>query len=136
MAQRGPKPRTADNARPGHKELIRHDSLEPPCELSRAARKEYDRLLGVLRDKGTLDRVDLSCVAECARIKTLLDLAHKDAADSIDWEKAKLVGLLSGQHRGRLRELGLTTRPHLSVVKSNPVPAEDDPVAGFIKLSG
>jgi len=32
-----------------------------------------------------------------------------------------LIGRLSGQHRGRLRELGLTTKPSNSVVRANPI---------------
>lgn len=135
MTLRGPKLRTGRNSRPG-RQTIRRESLDPPCELSKAARAEYDRLVEVLAAKGTLDRVDLSCVAECARIKSLLDLAHKGTEESIDWDKAKLVGLLSGQHRGRLRELGLTLQPSRSMVRTNAVPAERDPLEGMIKLSG
>lgn len=134
--RRGPKPRTADNAAPGHKELIRHETLEPPSKLRRAARKEYDRLVGVLRDKGTLDRVDLGVIAECARVKELLDGAHKLYDDLPDSDRLRVVSVLTTHRRGLLKELGLTTRPHLSVVKANPVPAEDDPVSAMIKLSG
>jgi hypothetical protein len=135
MAKRGPKLRTAANAAPGRKGPIRHGARAAPSVLSRAARAEYDRLLRVLDEKGTLDRVDLSCVAECARIKALLDLAYDGTAEGIDWGKAKLIGLLSGQHRGRLRELGLTLQPSRSVMRTNAVPPADDPIAKLIKLS-
>src|SRR5262245_46287500 len=107
--KRGPKLKTVENsARLG---LIRHDSLDRPCELTAEARSEYDRVLGVIRDKGTLDKVDLAVVAECARVKDLLDRAHKAVGKDLDWPAVKLVGFLTTQRRGLLRELGLTTQP-------------------------
>jgi phage terminase small subunit len=135
---RGPKPRTAENARLGHKELIRHETLESPCELTEAALAEYRRLVGVLQAKGTLDRVDLCVVAECARVFGLLNHAHADIEGKPTWQQAKLVGLLTTQRRGLLRELGLTTQPCRSVVKANPVGSERDeknPWEGRLKVS-
>jgi phage terminase small subunit len=123
---RGPKQRTSENSRKGTVGIVRHDTLEPPSVLSEAARVEYERLVAVLKAKGTLDRVDLVCISECARIKVLLDSAQQDAAKGIDWDKAKLVAILSGQHRGRLRELGLTTQPCRSAVRANPIGSERD----------
>jgi phage terminase small subunit len=129
--KRGPKVRTAQNAALGHKELIRHETLDAPCELTAGARDEYERLLGVLQTKGTLDRVDLAVVAECARIKSLLDIAHASVEgitemSGADWPKIKLVGFLTTQRRYLLRELGLTTQPCRSVVRANPVGSERD----------
>ena len=123
---RGPKPRTACNARAGSVESIRRETVAAPCELSPAAQAEYERLLDALRSKGTLERVDLVCVAECARVKALLDRAHALVeSNGLYWDNAKLIGLLSGQHRGRLRELGLTTQPCRSVVRT-PLGSERD----------
>lgn len=134
---RGPKTKTARNTSPRHKELIRHETLEPPCDLTEAARAEYDRLIAVLSTKGTMDRVDLGVVAEAARIKDELDIAHVVFRAGRNLAGAKLVGLFTSQRRGLLRELGLTTAPNRSVVRANPVPAEkdDDPVAGKIRLA-
>lgn len=122
---RGPKIKTAENSRRGCQELIHHETLDPPCELSEEAEAEYWRLMEILSDRNTLSRVDLVCVAECARIKVLLDQAHAaQQSDGLDWQSAKLIGLLTTHHRGRLRELGLTTAPNRSVVRSTPKGSE------------
>jgi phage terminase small subunit len=123
---RGPKVKTACNSRRGTTGIVRHATLEPPCELTPEAAKEYSRLIGVLRAKGTLDRMDLSCVAECARVAALLNAAYAGIEGKPTWEEAKLIGLLSGQHRGRLRELGLTTMPSRTMSRANPAGSARD----------
>ncbi|MGP0065929.1 MAG: hypothetical protein ACLQGP_20310 [Isosphaeraceae bacterium] len=137
---RGPKNRTAQNVHRSHAGIIRHKTLDPPCKLSKAAQEEYDRLLGVLQAKGTLDRIDLAVIAECARIKGILDRYHDAIDGSEGVPDSKLVaslGTLTSQRRGLLRELGLSVQPSRSVVRTNPVPAdiEHDPVAARIRLS-
>lgn len=139
MAQRGRKPRTARNSSDRHSGLIRRESLEPPSVLGDAAKAEYWRLVGVLDEKGTLDRVDLAVVAEAARIKAILDRAYADVELVLDRDALKTIGAMTTHRRGLLRELGLTLHPSRSIVRTNPSKseaAEDDPVAAMIKLSG
>ena len=64
--------------------------------------------------------------------------AHVQACDECIAELAAL-----GDTRERLsawsppqRELGLTLMPSRSMVKTNPVPAEEDPLAKMIRLRG
>lgn len=136
MSARGPKPKTAANSpRLGGAKVIRHETLEPPSDLIEGARAEYDRLVGVLQAKGTLDRMDLAVIAECSRIKGLLDAMHKLAETDPDRLTICSIGMLTSQRRGLLRELGLTSQPSRSVVKTNPVAAEADPIASRIKLA-
>jgi phage terminase small subunit len=137
--KRARKVKTARNSRRSTVGFVRHETLEPPCKLTAPARKEYDRLVAVLKAKGTLDRMDLACVAECARVAVLLDAAYGSIKGEPTWEQAKLIGLLDGKHRGRLRDLGLTTQPCRSVVRANPTgSAYDDepgPWAKKLKVS-
>jgi phage terminase small subunit len=134
MATRGPKLRTAANAGRSKKGLIRRDSFEPPSELNEVAKAEYWRLVEVLRCKGTLDRVDLGAIVEAARVKDVLDRAYAIAAKGLDMYAVRFVALLTTQRRGLIKELGLTLQPSRSVVKTNAVPAEEDPMAKLIKL--
>src|SRR3954469_297183 len=100
MSARGPKAKTASNSpRLGGAKVIRHETLEPPSELPDAARAEYDRLVGVLPAKGALDRMDLAVIAECARIKGLLDVLHKLAETSPDRLTISSIGMLTSQRR-------------------------------------
>jgi hypothetical protein len=138
---RGPKYRTAATSRVGQGKFIRHESLEPPSKLSKEARVEYDRLIDELGQKGILDRVDLVCVAECAKIKVLLDRAQEKAAKNLNWETERLVCSLTGLHRGRLRDLSLTLTPCHSVHRVNPVlgtarDSKPSAWAGKLKLGG
>lgn len=134
---RGRKPRTGANSNSDTAKKVRHEAFDSPCPLTETAQAEYARLVGVLAAKGTLDRVDLSVIAECSRIKGLLDGAHRLAEANPGRDEIKTVGLLTSQRRGLLRELGLTVQPSRSLVKANPIPDERlDPVASFIKMSG
>lgn len=136
MSRRGQKLRSAENSHPSRPGIVRHETLASPSELSPVAQAEYDRLIGVLTTKGTIDRVDLSTIAECARIKAALDALYKTDPDLAGrWSIAR-AGTLTTQRRGLLRELGLTLLPSRSMVRTNPVPAEEDPIASLIKLSG
>lgn len=140
MSVRGPKIKTAENSSRSRKGIIRRTSEAPASTLVDVAQIEYQRLLEVLRVKGTLDRVDLAVVTEASRIKALLDRAHKASEGEGEpvWGTIKLIGLLTTQRRGLLRELGLTLQPSQSKVRTNAVPAESeaDPIASRIKLSG
>ena len=112
---RGRKVQTALNSdKRACKELIRHETLEPPCDLTVPARSEYDRLVGALQAKGTLDRCDLGVIAECSRIKALLDRLHAFLDDALDSKVIATTTMLTSQRRG-LRELGLTTAPNRSL---------------------
>lgn len=133
---RGPKLRTAHNTRRGSRGIVHHETLEPPCPLSGAARAEYDRLVKVLASKGTLDRVELLTVASAARVKGTLDALYQADPELSERGAVGRAGILFSQLRGLLRELGLTLQPSRSVVKTNAVTEEADPIAGKIKLSG
>lgn len=132
---RGPKTRTAANSTRG---FIRHASFAPPSELTDAAKAEYNRLIEVLMEKGVLDRLDLGLVAECARIKDVLDQAYKAVTGAPDRDTIKMIGLLTSQRRGMLRELSLTLQPSRANYKANAIAPEReaDPIASHIKLSG
>jgi hypothetical protein len=135
MSARGPKPRTASNS--SRKGLIRRPGLEAPSRLSIEAQREYERLLAVLDGKGTLDRVDLAVICECARITAVLDAAHEAAGGKPDLASVKIIGLLTSQRRGLLRELGLTTMPSRTVVRAKGGQSPDaDPIGPLIKLAG
>jgi phage terminase small subunit len=136
MSTRGPKVRTSQNSRKAPLGSIEHASLEPPCTLTDEARAEYDRLIEVLRSGGTLERVDLGCVANAARVKDLLDRAHKAVGAGIDAKKVKLMNLLTTQHRGLLRELGLTSQPSRLVFRATPATTGEveDKWAGKLKI--
>jgi hypothetical protein len=132
MSSRGPQLRTTRNSRPGSGEFIEHHTLAPTCDLTPEARVEFDRLINVLRSKGSLGLVDLGGVTDLARMTDLLSLAIK-AGD------AKAIGIYQSHVRGLRRELGLTRQPSRSVVRT--VPGSDggtaaaSGIAKFIKLS-
>lgn len=135
--KRGPKLRSAQNSHDTRPGIVRHETLEPPSDLPPAARAEYNRLVGVLQAKGTLDRVDLGVIAEAARTKEWLDQSYQATAGRVPTlVEIAAVSKLTSQRRGLLRELGLTLQPSRSVVKTNAVPAEIDPIAAKIKLMG
>jgi phage terminase small subunit len=134
---RGPKVKTARNSRVA---VIRHETLEPPSTLTKPARAEFDRLVGVLRCKGTLERVDLGILAEAGRVKALLDQMHRNVEkDPNDWRSANRIGTLTTQRRALFRELGLTLLPSRSMIKTNPVGSDRDeepgPWASKLKVS-
>lgn len=126
---RGPKPQTAQNGPRRITRRIQHDKLEPTSALGPEATAEFFRLCDVLGNRGSLDRVDLGTVTECARIKVRLDKAYVD-------DDTKIIPLLSSQRRGLLRELGLTIKPSTTAVhaiaKSPETPS--DPIADRIKI--
>ncbi len=138
MITRGPKPKTAKKAAQKPPRTISLDQLTPPSDLDAEANSEFVRLVRVLDNRGTLDRIDLAVLAECARIKGLLDRVHCSLGrSSPDLSTLKMIGLLTTQRRGLLRELGLTLQPSRSVVKTTAKQPEDaDPLAKLIKLSG
>ena len=123
---RGPKIRTPQNRRQSAPGTIAHGTLDPPSDLTDDARREYERLLGVLREAGLLERVDLAVIAECARVKYLLDQAHEILKVHFDPKPLKMVTALTAQRRGLLREPGLTTSPSRSVIRT-PQGSERDP---------
>jgi hypothetical protein len=95
----------------------------PTSELDETALAEFHRLVGVLRQKGTLERVDIRCVTEAARCKAELDQAYASQPAAGDTVAAKFrlsqISQLTAQGRGLLRELGLTLQPGRSVYAVN-----------------
>lgn len=136
MAKRGSKTRTLLNSRQGPTGSIRHKTFKPPCALSDEGKVEYDRLIDILESVGILERVDLACVANAARVKALLDRAHKDVEDNLDPKKVQLLSMLTSQHRGLLRELGLTSQPSKVVFRATPATPEasDEKWSGKLKI--
>jgi hypothetical protein len=136
MAVRGQKLRSADNGAELTVDAINHEKLDSPIKLSKEAKVEYERLCKVLIARATIGRVDLSVIAECARIKDLLNRAHKMCDLSLDAKNVSMVRQFTAQLRGLLRELGLTTTPSRNVVRTiakSGAPAEA--IAGMIKIS-
>lgn len=135
---RGPKVRTQENSRQGVAGSLTHEGFDPPCKLSMPAKREYYRLVGLLDSAGTIERVDLMCVANAARIKALLDRAYRDLRRLPNQDSLKAVNMLTTQHRGLLRELGLTSQPSRTVFRAKPKGSERDdqsPWAGKLKVS-
>jgi phage terminase small subunit len=136
MSKPGPKVKNAKNASSSLKGVIRHSRLEPTSELSEAALVEFRRLVCVLLDRGTLERVDLAVLTECARITDLLNRSHKLHDVMIDPKAIGIVAGLTAQRRGLLRELGLTLQPSRSVVHTNARDSQNkDPIEAYIKLA-
>ena len=128
MATRGKKPKTASNSAPPIG--IKFEGVLPTSILNKEASKEFSRLCTVLFLRGTLERVDIAVLTECARITARLDQAYK-------LDELKVINQLTTQRRGLLRELGLTLQPSRSVVKTVAKETNQaDPVAGKIKLHG
>ena len=139
--KRGVKPKNAANSRRRTRGVIRHDEmLEPASLLTLEARVEYDRLAGVLRQKGTLDRVDLGVITEAARVKALLDRLHSQIEENLgNWRVLNRLVALTAQRHILLRSLGLTTVPSGSVVKANPIGSAHDESGQWqnkLKVSG
>jgi phage terminase small subunit len=137
MSTRGPKPKTAVNASRKPPRALPLTKLNPPSELNAEALAEFRRLIAILDNRGTLERVDLAVVAECARIKDLLDRAHGFVDRSIDPKMIAVVTQLTSQRRGLLREMGLSIMPSRSVVKTTMKSPEatTEPVAKLIKMA-
>jgi hypothetical protein len=110
-AMRGPKVKTAKNM-PVSSVRIPHAAIEPTSPLGTVALAEFHRLIDVMELRGCLDRVDLSIITECARVKERLDIAY--VAD-----KTTIIHTLTAQRRGLLRELGLTIKPSTTLVRSD-----------------
>jgi len=129
MATRGKKPKTLSNSAPPVG--LKFEDIQPTSILNAEASAEFSRLCTVLFLRGTLERVDIAVLTECARVTARLDQAYK-------LDETKVINQFTTQRRGLLRELGLTLQPSRSVVKTVAKNAKDadDPIAGKIKLSG
>jgi hypothetical protein len=131
MSRRGPKARTPRNERPAFR--FADVNLEPTCELGEVGKAEFKRLVAVLWERDLLDRAEVGHISQAARMKEWVDKVCKA-------EDAREAAMLLSQLRGLHRELGLTLQPSKGVGRSKalpePIEAEDDLVAGRIKLSG
>ncbi len=132
--RRGPKIRSAKNSPPTLKGFIRHMEQEPTSPLRGNALAEFQRLVGVLEERGTLERIDLAIPTECARVKGCLD-DYYAAQDTWDEKTISIITKLTAQRRGLLREMGLTTIPSRSVIHQRPTDRERDPISSLIKIS-
>lgn len=124
--KRGPKPRTAKNASQRTAGRIVHAKLEPTSALSVDGLREFQRLVAVLDNRGSLDRVDLAVVTECARVNEQIDQLYatpnlnEDGKEipGLSKQSIQLITMLTSQRRGLLRELGLTIKPSNTMVKT------------------
>jgi hypothetical protein len=91
----------------------------PVSRLKRHAKTEFDRLIVVLRRRGTLERVDMGTVTELARVKALLDAEHARPGEP-DAARLKAIAILTNLRRGLTRELGLTLQPSRATYRVNP----------------
>lgn len=136
----GPKPKTRKNSPSKPSVLPLAEALYATSDLTPVAQEEFQRLARVLDSRGTLERVDIAVLTECARIKALLDRAQADVdgpVGGLDADKVRIVTALNSHRLALLRALGLTLMPSRSVVKT--VAKDDnqaDPIAGKIKLHG
>ncbi len=127
---RGPKPKTSKNAPAVVAKVTGDITWEPVVPLEGSSLDEFWRLLHQLDRRGTLDRVDMAVITECARVTGRLNQAYK-------LDETKIINQLTTQRRGLLRELGLTLQPSRSVVKTIAKdPSQADPLASKIKLHG
>jgi hypothetical protein len=111
MAKRGPKPGKPTKT---VGQFIRMErAIAPTYTLTAAARREFDRLVSVLRAKGVLALVDMAAIADLARMADLLNEAVK-AGD------ARTIGSYQAHVRGLRRELGLTRQPSRTITRVNP----------------
>ena len=138
--KRGPKPKTAKNAPRKPVETLPLAGVYATSDLTPVASKEFKRLVTLLDNRGTLERVDIAVLTECARIKALLDRAQADVDDPVgdlDKDKIRMVTALNSHRLALLRALGLTLFPSRSVVKTIAKdPSQADPIQGKIKLHG
>jgi hypothetical protein len=136
----GPKRKTARNRPQAAPRTIPIEQIEPTSVLTVEALTEFYRLASVLDNRGTLERVDIAVVTECARIKALLDRAQDDTDDlagNLDINKVRMVTALNSHRLALLRSLGLTLMPSRSVVKTvAKTPEAADPLAALIKFKG
>ncbi len=135
----GPKPKTPRNA--PRRAVAGEVTFEPAptSPLNATALEEFWRLVMELDRRGTLDRIDVATITECARVKGMLDGLHEAAAEFPIPPRGMVaqIGILESQRRGRLRELGLTTMPHRSILKTIVKDtSESDPTKAKIKLHG
>jgi hypothetical protein len=126
-SRRGPKPTSAAH---GPRTLPIGAAAEPTSKLNREERREFDRLIRVLREKGTLARIDLSSPTDYARLKCQLDGLYK-------LEPLPVKSILGVQSalRGLRREMSLALQPSRNHIVARPE-APDAHSYWRAKLSG
>jgi phage terminase small subunit len=127
---RGPKPKTAKNkpSKPTGPSLA--GPPVPTCTLTPIAQTEFERLVLMLDNRNTLERVDVAVITEAARVFARLCKAYDD-------DDTKVINQLTTQRRGLLRELGLTLQPSRTLVKTvaKDPNAPTEATKPFIKLA-
>lgn len=144
--KRGPKPSTAANSRIFAGARIWSD--DATRELSPNTRREFDRLVEVLRRAGVLEKTDFSVVLNAARLHDLIDRAYVELEDiglvlvteNLDGEtrtKANpmlnVINSLSQRHRAVMNDLGLTPAS-CRLTKPAPDEDDDDPITEFLTV--
>jgi hypothetical protein len=138
MSKRGRQLKTSRNSAKGTKGFVHHETLDSPRDLNAAAQVEYQRLLKLFQSRGTIDRFDLSQVAQLARVSEKLDrLNEQSQSGELDYQLEKMQHMLTSQYRGLLRDMGVTLMPSRSVVRTVGQPTQNaDPIEALIKLHG
>lgn len=113
----GPKPRTAANSRPVAGRIP--GGAEPTGKLTDAELQEFDRLCGVLRQRGVLARVDLAAVTTLARLGVAIE--GEFALRPIN---PRSLALLLGHARGIRRELGLSLQSSRVMTRTSAEPGD------------
>ena len=146
--KRGPKPKTRANSRPNKSAGIWSDAEIP--SMTDGARKEFNRLVGVIERAGVKDRTDLSVVVNAARLSDLIDRAHAEVeaiglvlvTENLDGEtKTKAnpmlatVNSLTRQHLLLMKDLGLVPSTSKLTDVSTPT-GTDDPMSDFLTIVG
>ncbi len=137
---RGPKPKTSKNSPARLATAPVQVEAYATSDLTPVAQDEFRRLVALLDNRGTLERVDIAVLTECARIKALLDRAQADVDDPVGGlmpDKVRMVTALNSHRLALLRAMGLTLMPSRSVVKTIAKDSQTaDPIQGKIKLHG
>ena len=124
---RGPKRKTAANRSQTPPRALQPCDVEPSIPLGDHAMAEFVRLVAELDRRGTLERHDVGHITAAARVWGRLYAA-------LELNDEKIACLLENIYRGYKRELGLTSLPSRSIVRTV---AKDDnqyPTASKIKI--
>jgi hypothetical protein len=139
-SKRGPKRRTVENSRSTAQGYIRHKALEPVSALEADERAEFDRLIVVLVQRGSISQVELRYVTEAARVGVMLSKVNR--RPPIEIEEVRAVAMLTTQLRGLYRDMGLNTLPSRTKIhgssQNGPASADRDPWGNrepFIKFA-
>jgi len=134
---RGPKSKTVKNSHRKPVAPLDLTKIIPTSALGVEATAEFWRLVHVLDNRGTLDRVDLAVLTEAARVKTNLDQAYAINEAELTSKTTAMIAMLTSHRRGLLREMGLSITPSRNQVVARPKDGTQvsEPLAKLVKLA-